>query len=274
MAAILPQRPRPQVPDGRPPLDRPDRGVRERVALTCDSDQKACHSRRRRPGARHQQRHRRRDHPRPARRRRGPRHPRRLRVDHAGRHRSRHAARRSTQVSRIHFRGGSYLGISRANPTTSPSCSRTTVIVAAAARRRRMLITIGGDDTAFSAMKLEQKAARPHPRRPRAEDDRQRPRPAAARRHLRLPDRAALRRRDRQEPDGRREDDVALVLRHRDGPQGRPPRARHRQGRGRDADADPGGVRRAARSGSRRSSTRWSARSSSASATAGATASR
>ena len=83
------------------------------------------------------------------------------------------------------------------------------------------LITIGGDDTAFSAMKLEEKAAGPHPRRARAEDDRQRPRPAGLRRHLRLPDRAPRRRRDRQEPDGRRQDHLALVLRDRDGPQGR-----------------------------------------------------
>ena len=40
-------------------------------------------------------------------------------------------------------------------------------------------------------------------------------------------------------------DDLALVLRHRDGTQGGPPRARHRQGGRRDADAHPRGVRRA-----------------------------
>ena len=136
------------------------------------------------------------------------------------------------------------------------------------------LITIGGDDTAFSAMKLEEQRAGPHPRRPRAEDDRQRPRSAARRRHLRLPDRAPHRRRDREEPDGRREDDLALVLRDRDGPQGRAPRARHRQGGRRDAHADPRGVPRARRPAQdgRRHARR--ARSSSAWATGGATASR
>ncbi len=60
-------------------------------------------------------------------------------------------------VSRIHFRGGSYIGISRANPTTNPEHLENAV--------RSLLrlgvshlITIGGDDTAFSAMKLLEKA--------------------------------------------------------------------------------------------------------------------
>ncbi|HYU15690.1 MAG TPA: diphosphate--fructose-6-phosphate 1-phosphotransferase [Candidatus Acidoferrum sp.] len=61
------------------------------------------------------------------------------------------------QVSRIHFRGGSFIGISRANPTTDPA-----LLEAAVTSLLRLnvsqLITIGGDDTAFSAMKLEQKA--------------------------------------------------------------------------------------------------------------------
>jgi 6-phosphofructokinase 1 len=61
-------------------------------------------------------------------------------------------------VSRIHFRGGSYLGISRANPTKSPA-----LIDRALESLLRLgvsqLITIGGDDTAFSAMRLEQRAA-------------------------------------------------------------------------------------------------------------------
>ena len=148
-------------------------------------------------------------------------------------------------VSRIHFRGGSHLGIARANPTTRPArCS-----IARSARccgsASTQLITIGGDDTAFSAM---QRRAPGRAARIRVvhvpEDHRQRPRPAGAHRHLRLPDGAPLRRRDRQEPDGRREDHLALVLRRRDGPQGRPPRARHRQGGRRDADAHPRGVRR------------------------------
>jgi 6-phosphofructokinase 1 len=60
-------------------------------------------------------------------------------------------------VSRIHFRGGSYIGISRANPTISPDHLETTII-----SLLRMgitdLITIGGDDTAFSALRLHQHA--------------------------------------------------------------------------------------------------------------------
>ena len=61
-------------------------------------------------------------------------------------------------VSRIHFRGGSYLGIARANPTKDPALLDATI---ASLMRLNVsqLITIGGDDTAFSAMKLEQRAA-------------------------------------------------------------------------------------------------------------------
>ena len=60
-------------------------------------------------------------------------------------------------TSRIHFRGGSYIGISRANPTTSPE--RLEAAVQALLRLGvDRLVTIGGDDTAFSAMKLEEKA--------------------------------------------------------------------------------------------------------------------
>ena len=58
-------------------------------------------------------------------------------------------------VSRIHFRGGSHLGISRANPTTDPALLENTVS-ALASLGITQLITIGGDDTAFSAMKLVQ----------------------------------------------------------------------------------------------------------------------
>jgi len=61
-------------------------------------------------------------------------------------------------VSRIHFRGGSYIGISRANPTLDPSHLENTVVSLLRLNISR-LITIGGDDTAFSAMKLEQKSA-------------------------------------------------------------------------------------------------------------------
>jgi 6-phosphofructokinase 1 len=61
-------------------------------------------------------------------------------------------------VSGIHFRGGSEIGISRANPTSSPA--RLEQAVASLIELNvSQLITIGGDDTAFSAMKLAQQAA-------------------------------------------------------------------------------------------------------------------
>jgi 6-phosphofructokinase len=56
-------------------------------------------------------------------------------------------------VSRIHFRGGSHIGISRANPTTDPALLENTVAALQSLGVDR-LITIGGDDTAYSAMKL------------------------------------------------------------------------------------------------------------------------
>jgi 6-phosphofructokinase 1 len=62
------------------------------------------------------------------------------------------------RVSRIHFRGGSYIGISRANPTLDPQHLENTVVSLLRLNVSR-LITIGGDDTAFSAMKLEEKSA-------------------------------------------------------------------------------------------------------------------
>ena len=57
------------------------------------------------------------------------------------------------EVSRIHFTGGSSLGISRANPTRDPRHLET---VAATLKSLGIdaLLTIGGDDTAFSAMRL------------------------------------------------------------------------------------------------------------------------
>ena len=61
-------------------------------------------------------------------------------------------------VSRIHFRGGSFIGISRANPTTNPELLENTVI-SLLRLNVSQLITIGGDDTAYSAMKLEEKSA-------------------------------------------------------------------------------------------------------------------
>jgi ATP-dependent phosphofructokinase / diphosphate-dependent phosphofructokinase len=61
-------------------------------------------------------------------------------------------------VSRIHFRGGSHIGIARANPTRDPQHLENTVI-SLLRLDVTQLITIGGDDTAFSSMKLEQQAA-------------------------------------------------------------------------------------------------------------------
>ena len=61
------------------------------------------------------------------------------------------------EVSRIHFRGGSHIGISRANPTKNSDHLENTVI-SLLRLNVSQLITIGGDDTAFSAMKLEEKA--------------------------------------------------------------------------------------------------------------------
>jgi 6-phosphofructokinase len=62
------------------------------------------------------------------------------------------------RVSRIHFRGGSHIGIARANPTTSPEFLENSVI---SLLRLNVsdLITIGGDDTAHSALRLHEKAA-------------------------------------------------------------------------------------------------------------------
>jgi ATP-dependent phosphofructokinase / diphosphate-dependent phosphofructokinase len=60
-------------------------------------------------------------------------------------------------VSRIHFRGGSHIGISRANPTLDAQHLENSVI-SLLRLNVSALITIGGDDTAFSAMKLEEKA--------------------------------------------------------------------------------------------------------------------
>ena len=61
-------------------------------------------------------------------------------------------------VSRIHFRGGSHIGIARANPTSDPALLEKCVM-SLLRLNVTQLITIGGDDTAFSAMKLEQRAA-------------------------------------------------------------------------------------------------------------------
>src|SRR5262249_17850398 len=61
-------------------------------------------------------------------------------------------------VSRIHFRGGSHLGIRRANPPTDTKLLDNTVNPLLRLNVTH-LITIGGDDTAFSAMRVERHAA-------------------------------------------------------------------------------------------------------------------
>jgi 6-phosphofructokinase 1 len=61
-------------------------------------------------------------------------------------------------VSRIHFRGGSHIGISRANPTKDRA-QLESALLSLMRLNVTELITIGGDDTAYSAMKLEELAA-------------------------------------------------------------------------------------------------------------------
>jgi 6-phosphofructokinase 1 len=61
-------------------------------------------------------------------------------------------------VSRIHFRGGSHIGISRANPTADAKLLDN-VVISLLRLDVTDLLTIGGDDTAFSAMKVEARAA-------------------------------------------------------------------------------------------------------------------
>jgi len=60
-------------------------------------------------------------------------------------------------VSRIHFRGGSIIGISRSNPTKDEKHLENTVISLLRLNVDR-LITIGGDDTAYTALRLSQQA--------------------------------------------------------------------------------------------------------------------
>lgn len=61
-------------------------------------------------------------------------------------------------VSRIHFRGGSHIGISRANPTKDKKHLENTVTSLLRLNVDK-LITIGGDDTAYSALKVNEMAA-------------------------------------------------------------------------------------------------------------------
>src|SRR3989339_1014470 len=61
-------------------------------------------------------------------------------------------------VSRIHFSGGSYIGIARNNPTKDAKHLENT-ITSLLRLNVDKLITIGGDDTAFSALKVEEMAS-------------------------------------------------------------------------------------------------------------------
>jgi ATP-dependent phosphofructokinase / diphosphate-dependent phosphofructokinase len=61
-------------------------------------------------------------------------------------------------VSRIHFRGGSYIGIARANPTKNKKHLENTVTSLLRLNVDK-LITIGGDDTAYSALKVDEMAS-------------------------------------------------------------------------------------------------------------------
>jgi len=63
-----------------------------------------------------------------------------------------------TMVNRIHFQGGSFLRTSRANPTKDPQHLNAT-LSALQQLEISALITIGGDDTASSAMKLAMAAS-------------------------------------------------------------------------------------------------------------------
>jgi ATP-dependent phosphofructokinase / diphosphate-dependent phosphofructokinase len=58
-----------------------------------------------------------------------------------------------SDTSRIHFRGGATLGVSRANPTKNPEHLKN-ALRALDSLGVGMLVTIGGDDTAFSAYSL------------------------------------------------------------------------------------------------------------------------
>jgi 6-phosphofructokinase 1 len=60
-------------------------------------------------------------------------------------------------TSRIHFRGGSHIGIARANPTTDPKLLQAT-LESLMKLGVGMLISIGGDDTCYSAYRLAEAA--------------------------------------------------------------------------------------------------------------------
>ena len=62
------------------------------------------------------------------------------------------------EISRIHFRGGSHIGIARDNPTKNEEHLENTVTSLLRLNVDK-LITIGGDDTAYSALRVEKRAA-------------------------------------------------------------------------------------------------------------------
>jgi 6-phosphofructokinase len=62
-------------------------------------------------------------------------------------------------VASAHFRGGSIIGTGRANPTVSQELLATTLQSLAGIGADK-LMTIGGDDTAFTALRLAQQAGR------------------------------------------------------------------------------------------------------------------
>ena len=147
------------------------------------------------------------------------------------------------EVSRIHFRGGSQLGIARANPTKDPRLLETTVQALERLGVSR-LITIGGDDTAFSAMKIEETArGRLQVVHVPKTIDNDLDLPAHVD-TVRLPDRVPPRVGLVQSLMVDAETTGPLVLRRRDGAESGAPGARDRQGCRRDPDVDPGGVRR------------------------------
>ncbi len=61
------------------------------------------------------------------------------------------------EISRIHLRGGSIIGTSRDNPTKSPE-KMANVVKALNQIGIKYLVTIGGDDTAYTATRVEQEA--------------------------------------------------------------------------------------------------------------------
>jgi 6-phosphofructokinase 1 len=71
---------------------------------------------------------------------------------------SHHSVLTVENVSRIHFRGGSHIGIARDNPTKEKKHLENTVTSLLRLNVDR-LITIGGDDTAYSAKCVEEMAA-------------------------------------------------------------------------------------------------------------------